>query len=107
MPGNQNLFMAFTNAFHGLHYVFSSQRNAKIHAIITILVVLISYLLKISESEWIAIIFAIGLVWSAECLNTAIEKLTDLVSPNFHTLAKISKDSAAAGVLFASVTALV
>ncbi|MHC1741020.1 MAG: diacylglycerol kinase family protein [Anaerolineaceae bacterium] len=106
MNQNHNLLSAFRNAFQGLWYVFSSQRNAKIHAIITCLVILFSFLLRISLIEWIAILFAIGFVWSSECLNTAVEKITDLVSPEYNGLAKVTKDSAAAGVLISAIIAV-
>lgn len=106
MKRNQDLRSAFVNAYNGVRYVITSQRNARIHTLVTVLVILISVLFRISSLEWIAIIFAIGFVWASECLNTGIEKLTDLVSPDYHTLAKLAKDSAAAAVLFAVLTAV-
>lgn len=107
MLRNQNLRSAFVNAFHGLRYVVTSQRNARIHLLITIIVISLSIFFHLSALEWIAIVFAIGFVWATESVNTGIEKLTDLVSPDYHTLAKYAKDSAAAAVLFASLTAVV
>jgi diacylglycerol kinase len=105
MSKNNNLFLAFQNAFHGVRFVFTSERNAKIHLAIAVLVVAFSFILKISSTEWCFILFAIGFVWASECLNTAVEKITDLASPGYHDLAKLSKDTAAAGVLIASMTA--
>jgi diacylglycerol kinase len=102
---NKNPHDAFLNAFHGLRYVYRTQRNAKIHLLITLFVIAASFFLRISYLEWIIVIFAIGLVWVSECLNTGVEKITDLVTPNYHELAKASKDTAAAGVLVASITA--
>ena len=104
MKQNQSLRSAFRNAFNGIKYVFVTQRNAKIHLVATLLVILSSIIFKISKIEWILIIFAIGLVWLTECFNTALEKLTDLVSPDYHDLAKFSKDSSAAAVLIAAIT---
>lgn len=103
----QSLNEAFKNAYHGLKYVFKSQRNAKIHLLITIVVLMLGYSFNISEDQWISIVFAIGLVWAAECMNTAVEELTDLASPEYHILAKIAKDCAAAAVLMASIAAFV
>jgi diacylglycerol kinase len=102
---NQSLKDAFKNAFSGISYVFSTQRNAKIHALITILVILLGIFFKLPSIQWVAIVFSIGIVWGFECVNTAIEKLTDLASPEYHILAKVAKDCAAASVLVASITA--
>lgn len=85
--------------------MFTTQRNAKIHTLISILVLLLGIFFKLSPLQWVAITISIGIVWAAECLNTAIEKLTDLASPEYHILAKIAKDCAAASVLVASITA--
>lgn len=103
---NKSLSSSFKNAFHGLKYVYTTQRNAKIHLGMTLLVIAISFLFKISPSEWLAILIAIGLVWSSECFNTSLEKLIDLVSPEYNELARVSKDTAAAGVLVVAIVAV-
>ncbi|MEA5077338.1 MAG: diacylglycerol kinase family protein [Anaerolineaceae bacterium] len=107
MQPNQSLFQAFKNAFHGLKFVVTTQRNAQIHLAITIIVVAAAIAFGVSANEWIAIVIAIGFVWATESLNTAIEKLTDLASPGYHTLAKYAKDCAAAAVLISALTAVV
>ncbi|MGE5423938.1 MAG: diacylglycerol kinase family protein, partial [Syntrophothermus sp.] len=61
----------------------------------------------ISASEWIAVIISIGFVMAAEAFNTAIEFLTDMVSPGFNRKAGLVKDIAASGVLIAAITAVV
>jgi len=61
----------------------------------------------ISITEWMMVIVVIGLVLVAELLNTAIEKLVDLVQPDYHPLAGKVKDMAAGGVFIAATTALV
>jgi diacylglycerol kinase len=107
MIHNKSLPDAFRNAFNGLAYVFKSQRNAKIHFCATILVIAAGFFLHISTFEWIAVLFAIGLVLASECFNTALEKLTDLVTSDYHELARLSKDSSAAAVLVSSLIAAV
>lgn len=107
MQPRQTLLQAFKNAFHGLKFVVTTQRNAQIHFVITLFVIIAGFLFSVSTSEWIALVFAIGFVWATESLNTAIEKLTDLASPGYHTLAKYAKDCAAAAVLISAVTAVV
>ncbi len=107
MTTNQSLKDAFRNAFSGLRFVITTQRNARIHLLITLVVLIAAFLFRISSVEWLIIVLAIGFVWAAEAFNTAIEKLTDLVSPGYHTLAKYAKDCAAAGVLLSAMTALI
>jgi diacylglycerol kinase len=107
MQPKQTLLQAFKNAFHGIKFVITTQRNAQIHLAITILVITAGLIFSVSQSEWIALVFAIGFVWASESVNTAIEKLTDLASPGYHTLAKYAKDCAAAAVLISALTAVV
>lgn len=103
----QSLGSAFHNAFMGLRFIFISERNAKIHLVATILVIIAAIFFKITKFDWLAIVFAIGFVWVSESLNTAIEKITDLASPEYHELARITKDTAAAAVLLASITSAI
>jgi len=107
MYRNHSLKEAFHNAYQGFRYVLTTQRNAKIHTVITVIVVVLGFFFHISSVEWTVILLAIGLVWTSECLNTGLEKITDLVSPEYNGLAKVTKDTAAAGVLLASLTAAI
>ncbi|MBN1680912.1 MAG: diacylglycerol kinase family protein [Anaerolineae bacterium] len=93
---------AFRCAFEGIAYVLRSQRNAWIHGVITVIVLVMGTWLELSRNEWAFIAVAIGAVWTAEIANTAIEAVVDLVSPQPHPLAKIAKDCAAAAVLVTS-----
>ena len=96
---------AFRHAFRGLWYVIKTQRNAWIHAVITILVVALSLWLGLSTLEWVGLILTIAFVWMAEIINTALEAVVDLASPQQHPLARVGKDVGAAAVLIASLTA--
>ena len=71
----------------------------------TVLTICVGAYFSVSLLEWCALILALALVWAAEGLNTALERLTDLVSPGFHPLAGKAKDLAAGAVLLASVGA--
>jgi diacylglycerol kinase len=93
---------AFRHAFRGLFYVMKTQRNAWIHTAITVLVLILGVWLEISLTEWAIIILTTALVFMAEFINTAIEAVVDLASPNKHPLAKIGKDVGAAAVLVAA-----
>jgi len=97
----------FQHAFDGITYVFKTQRNAWIHSIATIAVFILGIWAEISITGWALLIIAIGMVWTAEVMNTAIEVAVDLASPQKHPLAKISKDVAAAAVLISAVFALI
>ena len=94
---------SFGHAFRGLKVLLQTQPNARIHAVATVLVVAAGVLLRISPAEWALIVLAIAGVWTAEALNTAIEFLVDLVSPDPHPLAGKAKDIAAGAVLIAAI----
>jgi diacylglycerol kinase len=83
-----------------------TQRNAWIHATISTLVFACGLWLGLGRLEWALIVFAIALVWMAEFVNTALEAVVDLASPNLHPLAKVGKDVAAAAVLVGAATAV-
>lgn len=101
------LVRSFGYALRGLAILVRTQANARIHAAATVLVVAAGFALRISPGEWCALLAAVGLVWLGEGLNTAIETLTDLVSPESHPLAGRAKDVAAGAVLCAALTAFV
>lgn len=94
----------FAYAGKGLCYAFKTQVNFRFHCATAIVVVLLGWYLHLNSHEWLWILFSIALVLVTELLNTAIEALVDLVSPEYHLKAGIAKDTAAAAVL---VTALV
>jgi diacylglycerol kinase (ATP) len=98
---------SFSYAFQGLKIFFQTQHNARIHLLATIVVVLLGNIVKLTNTEWCWIIIAIALVFITEMLNTSIEFLTDLVSPNYHPLAKNTKDVAAGAVLVAAIIAII
>jgi len=96
---------SFRYAFAGWWYVIRTQQNAWIHAVASILVILVSLWLRISAVEWALILSAIAAVWSAEFFNTALEAIVDLVTEDHHPLAKVAKDVSAAAVLIAALMA--
>ena len=98
---------SFACAFRGITALLRSEVHARIHLVATIVVLYLGWWLDISAGEWIAIVLAIGIVWVAEALNTAIEYVADLAHPDEHPEVKKLKDLAAAAVLFASIAALV
>jgi diacylglycerol kinase (ATP) len=101
------LLLSFGYAFAGIRYLLWTQRNAKIHSVISLLAVALGFLLRIELGEWLALVLTIMLVLAAEGLNTAIEAVVDLASPAYHPLAKIAKDVAAGTVLLTAIGAVI
>ncbi len=98
---------SFRYAIAGLAYVFRTQRNARIHAIISLGVIALGLWLGISGSEWAVLILAMMVVWVAEFINTAFEAHVDLTTPDEHDGAKVAKDIAAAAVLIGAIGAVI
>ncbi len=98
---------AFRYAFAGLWHVLRTQRNAWIHAIVALAVIALGIWLNLERHDWALIAIAICIVWLAEILNTALEVVTDLASPEVHPLARVGKDVGAGAVLLASINAVV
>jgi diacylglycerol kinase len=98
---------SFRAAFSGWWYVIRTQKNAWIHALATTCVLALAAWLGLSSQEWAVLILTIAVVWTAEFLNTALEAVVDLASPNHHPLAKVGKDVGAAAVLIAAMWAVI
>ena len=103
----QKRIESFGYAFKGIATLFTSQPNARIHATVLGLVILAGFYFQIERSEWLTIVLISALVLSAEAMNTAIEFVVDLVSPDYHPLAGKAKDVAAAAVLLAAFGAVI
>ena len=98
---------SFQFAFSGFFYVLKTQKNAWLHLAATVAVVLLAFWLQIGRTEWLEILLVIGLVWMGEFMNTALEVIVDLASPEKHPLAKVGKDVGAASVLIAAILAII
>jgi len=96
----------FKYAITGLRSVFTSQRNFRIHIIVAIIVAVAGVFADLSRIEWCIIVLVIFLVLAMEAVNTAIEKLVDLVSPGYLETAGIIKDIAAGAVLLMAIAAV-
>jgi diacylglycerol kinase len=109
----QNKFSAkerissFRNAFNGLKIVIRGEHNVWIQLVAAFCVVIAGVIFRITTAEWIAVVFAAGLVISLEIINTSIEKLADFVSQEKQEPIKKVKDISAAGVLIGAITALI
>ena len=107
MRSLRRIARSFTFAFAGLAYLVRTQSNFWVHLMAALLVVALATLLGLRGADLAVLALAIGLVLVLEALNTALEALVDLASPEIHPLAKVAKDVAAAAVLLAALTAVV
>ena len=98
---------AFGYAFSGWWHVIRTQRNAWVHALVSVIVVSLGLWLQLPLRDWVFIIIAFSFVWIAEFLNTALEAVVDLATQENHPLARVGKDVGAAAVLIAALTAIV
>ena len=98
---------SFKHAIKGIVFVIKNENNFRIHLFATILVIVTGFFIKFSLKEWLVMTILIGLVLVTEIINTAIEKLVDFVSPEYHKQAGTVKDISAGAVLVAALVALI
>ncbi len=100
-----NRLISFKYALEGIADIFRSAPNFRIHICISLVVIFAGFIFDITKMEWIVVLLCIGFVLSMESLNSSIEYLTDLVTKDYHNLAKKTKDAAAGAVLISAITA--
>lgn len=103
----KKFLLGFVYAFRGLGLAWWQERNMKVHSLAAVVVIGMGVYFQITPGEWCAVCLAMGLVLGLELMNTAIEHLVNLVSPERHPQAGKIKDIAAAAVLIAAMAALV
>lgn len=104
---SRSLIESFNYAVSGIIYTLKTERNMRIHFAISIIVILLSLFFDFSRWELLLLLFTISLVFVTEMINTAIERTIDLITEDFHPLARAAKDVAAGGVLIAAINSLV
>lgn len=98
---------SFWYAIEGLRYLFSKERNFRLHLLALVGVIAGGFYFDITTAEWVAVSLCVGLVMATEALNTAIELVVDELYPDKNPKAKIIKDVSAAAVLTAALAAFV
>jgi diacylglycerol kinase len=98
---------SFSFAFNGLTNLIKNEHNARIHLVAMICVIVFGILLKLEPLEWILIVIVVGLVLLSELLNTAIEKLADIVDPKWNVKIGHIKDYSAGAVLISAIISLI
>ena len=100
-------FKSFGYAFNGLKILIREEHNSRIHILAAMAAVIAGLFFQLSAIEWVAIVLAIGWVIALEIINSAIENLSDFVSPGQNEMIKKIKDLSAAGVLVGAITAVI
>lgn len=105
--GWRNLVKSFSHALAGIAYALIFGRNMKIHGFAALIVVSLGCVLHLGRVEWGMLFITIFLVLVAETINTAIEKTVDLITAEYHPLARRAKDMAAGAVLLSAINAII
>ena len=104
---SKNIFHSFKYAFSGLKYGLINTKNLHVDFVVALLVIVCGFIFQISITEWLIILLCFALVMRLELMNTALEEVVNLASPEIHPLAKISKDVAAGSVLMSAIISAV
>ena len=105
--GIKKFINSFKYPFSGLRYAYKNEQNLAVDIGIAVIVIIAGILLKVSIVEWAILAITVGLVISFELINTAIEAVVDLVTEEYHPLAKVAKDTSAAAVLVLAVVSII
>jgi undecaprenol kinase len=103
----KKFIQSFSFAYQGIKLVLKDEQNMRFHLIMSFIVLSLAFLLAIPKLEVMILLILIGIVISLEMVNTAIERVVDLVTENYHPLAKQAKDAAAGAVLFFSLITII
>jgi undecaprenol kinase len=101
------LWKSFSFAISGIHNAILNERNIRIHLFVSIIVIGCSIFFSITKVEWLFVLIAIGGMLALELINTAIERLVDLVTMEYHPLAKQAKDLAAGAVFLYAIFSVI
>ncbi|MBP1999171.1 undecaprenol kinase [Paenibacillus shirakamiensis] len=106
MKKDERWIWTFRYAWEGIRYGIRTQRNLRIHLVCALLAAGAAAFFHLSLMKWAILILIISLVIAAELVNTAIEAVVDMVSPDYHPLAKVAKDTAAGAVLVCAIASV-
>lgn len=97
---------SFSHAIAGILTAAKMERNMRFHLVCSCLVLFLSYYFSLTRTEWVFILFLIGGMLSLELINTAVERVVDLVTLEYHPLAKQAKDLAAGAVFIYAILSI-
>ena len=105
--GIKKLLHSFTYPIKGLKYAYRNEQNLAVDVGIAAVAIILGFIFRIDRYEWVMLVLTIGLVLSLELVNTAIEATVDLVTEEYHPLAKVAKDTSAAAVFIFAIVAII
>lgn len=105
--GIKKFLNSFTYPIKGLKYAYRNEQNLAVDVGISLLVLIAGFIFQLQHYEWIIIVMTIAVVIAGELINTAIEAVVDLVTEEYHPLAKVAKDTSAAAVFVLAIMAAV
>ena len=105
--GLKKFFHSFTYPIEGLKYAYRNEQNLAVDVGVSLLVLIAGVIFKLEKTEWLVVILTIGAVISLELINTAIEAVVDMVTEEYHPLAKVAKDTSAAAVFVIAIVAAI
>lgn len=103
--GLKRFVKSFSYSIEGLKYAYKYEQSMLVHVIVTICVIAVNFFFHVRGIEWLISLMAIGMVLSAELINTAIEAVVDLVTLEIQPLAKIAKDCGSAATFVLALMA--
>ncbi len=101
------LFKSFFYAFKGIHKVFKEEQNLRIQSFSALVVVIFGLIFNIKKTEWLILILFTVIVILMEIVNSAVERVTDILKPRIHDYVKEIKDIMAAAVMVSSIAAAI
>jgi undecaprenol kinase len=105
--GIKKFINSFKYPFSGLRYAYKNEQNLAVDIGMAVIVIVLGVLLNISVVEWAILTITVGLVISLELVNTSIEAVVDLVTQEYHPLAKVAKDTSASAVLILAIVSII
>lgn len=103
----RNIIDSFNYAVSGIITAIKTEKSMRLHYIIAVIVLLSSLFFDFNRTEFLLLLFAVSLVVVSEMINTAIERTIDLITKEFHPLARLVKDVAAGAVLIATINSVI
>ncbi|KZE40087.1 diacylglycerol kinase [Bhargavaea cecembensis] len=103
----RKLFRSFRYAWRGVLHGFGTEQNFRFHVLAALIVTCAGWMTGLSQSEWMIVVLLYGGIFALELVNTAIERIVNLVSPEHHPLAGQAKDAAAGAVLLFAVASAI
>ena len=105
--GLKGILYNFVFSWQGLSYAYAHEKSMWIHAVLSLITIIIGLFLNLRGIEWLIIMIVLGAILSIELLNTGIESVVDMITHDFHELAKVAKDTGSAATFVATMIGVI